>query len=55
MAIGPPGRSREPLHVIPMALALALAAFAGGAMGLVWDKLTGAGKPVDTQRAAPPR
>jgi len=39
MAIGPPGRPRDPIHVIPMALALALAAFAGGALGLIWHKV----------------
>lgn len=36
MAIGPSGRPHEPLYVVPMALALVLAAFAGGALGLVW-------------------
>ena len=42
------GRPHEPLHVIAMALALALAAFAGGALGLVWHKLAGTDKPVET-------
>ena len=37
MALGSPGRRPEPLHVIPMALALVLAAFLGGALGLVWQ------------------
>lgn len=36
MPLGPSGRRNEPLHVIPMALALILAAFLGGALGLVW-------------------
>jgi hypothetical protein len=37
MALGHPGRHNEPLHVVPMALALVLAAFLGGALGLVWQ------------------
>ena len=36
MPLGPSGRPKEPLHVVAMALALALAAFLGGALGLVW-------------------
>ncbi len=36
MALGSPSRRQEPLYVFPMALALALAAFLGGALGLVW-------------------
>ena len=36
MALGPPGRRNEPLHVGIMALALVLAAFLGAALGLVW-------------------
>jgi hypothetical protein len=36
MALGPSGRRKEPLYVVPMALALVLAAFLGGALGLVW-------------------
>lgn len=51
MPIGPPGRPREPLNVIAMALALLLAAFAGGALGLIWHKLAGEGKPVETATA----
>jgi hypothetical protein len=47
MALGPP-RRREPLYVIPTALALAVAAFAGGALGLVWHKLSGSGTPAET-------
>ena len=37
MALGPPGRRNEPLYVMPMALALVLAAFLGAALGLVWQ------------------
>jgi len=37
MPLGSSGRHNEPLHVVPMALALALAAFAGAAIGLVWQ------------------
>ena len=37
MALGSPGRRPEPLHVIPMALALVFAAFLGAALGLVWQ------------------
>ena len=51
MPIGPPGRPREPLHVVAMALALALAAFAGGALGLMWHKLSGEGRVVETTTA----
>lgn len=40
MPIGPPNRPQEPLYVFRMALALALAAFTGGALGLVWYWLT---------------
>jgi hypothetical protein len=36
-----------------MALALALAAFAGGALGLVWHKLSGDETPVETATANP--
>ena len=36
MHLGPPSRRKEPLNVIAMALALALAAFLGAAMGLIW-------------------
>jgi uncharacterized protein involved in exopolysaccharide biosynthesis len=39
MTLGPPGRRDEPLHVFWMALALVLAAFVGGAAGLVWHAL----------------
>jgi hypothetical protein len=37
MTLGSPNRRNEPLHVIPMALALVLAAFLGAALGLVWQ------------------
>ena len=37
MTLGPSGRNNDPLHVIPMALALVLAAFLGAALGLVWQ------------------
>jgi hypothetical protein len=53
MPLTPSGRPREPLHVIAMAVALALAAFAGGALGLVWHKLAGDEKPVDSAAANP--
>jgi len=36
MALGPPGKRDEPLHVFWMALALAVAAILGGAAGLLW-------------------
>ena len=37
MPLGPSGRRNEPLNVIAMALALACAAFLGGALGLIWQ------------------
>lgn len=37
MALGGAGGSRERLGVIPMALALVLAAVAGAALGFVWQ------------------
>ena len=54
MPIGPSSRPRDPLRVVPMALALALAAFAGGALGLVWHKVFGEDKPADAGAATPP-
>ncbi len=51
MALGQPGRRNEPLHVVPMALALVLAAFLGGAVGLVWQS-AGFGED-DEPEAAP--
>ena len=41
MAIGTPGRRPDPIHVIPMALALVLAAFLGAAIGLMWHAFSG--------------
>lgn len=52
MPIGPSSRPRDPIHVIPMALALAVAAFAGGALGILWHKLAGNDKPAETSAAA---
>ena len=37
MALGPSGRRNEPLYVVPIALALMLAAALGGAAGLIWQ------------------
>jgi hypothetical protein len=39
MAIGPPGRRNEPLHVVAMALMLIAAAFLGAGLGLAWHAL----------------
>jgi len=50
MALGPSGRRNEPLHVIPMALALVLAAFLGAALGLIWQS---AGFGADGEQSAP--
>ena len=36
MTLGP-SRRDEPLYVVPMALALALAAALGGAAGVIWQ------------------
>ena len=44
MALGSSGRRNEPLYVVPMALALALAAFLGAALGLVWQSVGFGGK-----------
>ena len=52
MALGPPGRRNEPLYVVPMALALVLAAFLGAALGLVWQS---AGFGADAAAEAPPK
>lgn len=41
MDMTPPGGGPESLRVIRMALALVLAAFLGGALGLVWQALQG--------------
>lgn len=37
MTLGPSGRRDEPLHVVPMAFALVLAAALGGAAGVIWQ------------------
>jgi hypothetical protein len=47
MPIGPSSRPQEPLHVVGMAIALAVAAFGGGALGLVWHWLAGEDVPED--------
>lgn len=41
MPIGHHNRPQEPLQVFAMALALALAAFLGGAAGIIWNWLSG--------------
>ena len=51
MALGPPGRRNEPLHVGIMALALVLAAFLGAALGLVWQS-AGFGEDAEAEAAA---
>ncbi len=53
MALGPSGRGNEPLNVGWMALALILAAFLGGALGLIWHSLDG-DEEATTTTAAPP-
>jgi hypothetical protein len=50
MALGQSGRRNEPLYVVPMALALVLAAFLGAALGLVWQS---AGFGGDAKDAVP--
>jgi hypothetical protein len=47
MPIGPSSRPQEPLYVMRMALALALAAFGGGSLGLLWHWLSGEDAPDD--------
>jgi ferric-dicitrate binding protein FerR (iron transport regulator) len=59
MSLGTPRRPAEPLRVLAMAAALAFAAFAGGALGLVWqsvglgsdqaDRATKADKPPQSE------
>lgn len=51
MPIGSSGRPQEPLHVFAMLLALALAAFAGGALGVVWHWLAGDAPGADEVQA----
>ena len=46
-----PRRRKQPLHVIPMALALILAAFAGAAIGLIWQSSDLAADEEDTGQA----
>ncbi|AKH42662.1 hypothetical protein FHS61_000432 [Altererythrobacter atlanticus] len=50
MQTGQAGRRKEPLHVWMMALVLALAAFAGAALGLVWQS-SGLGDDPAEERA----
>jgi hypothetical protein len=47
MPLGPSSRPQEPLHVFGMAIALATAAFLGGALGLVWHWAAGEDVPED--------
>jgi len=47
MPLGPSSRPQEPLHVLGMAIALALAAFLGGALGLIWHWAAGEDVPED--------
>jgi len=47
MPLGPSSRPQEPLHVLGMALALVLAALAGGALGLLWHWAAGEDGPED--------
>ncbi len=53
MPLGPPGRPRESLHVTAMALALVVAALAGGMLGIVWHKLAGDEKAADAGTTRP--
>lgn len=39
--LGSPPRAREPLHLLWIAGALTLAAFLGGALGLLWHAASG--------------
>jgi hypothetical protein len=52
MPLGPSSRPQESLHVFGMAIALALAAFLGGALGLVWHWAAGEDVPEDQIEAA---
>lgn len=52
MPLGPSSRPPEPLHVVPMAIALALSAFLGGALGLLWHWAAGEDVPEDQIEAA---
>jgi hypothetical protein len=53
MSLSPSGRPRERLHVIAMALALVVAALAGGVLGIVWHKFAGDEKAADGASANP--
>ncbi len=44
---GEPPRRRPPLYVIPMGIALVLAAFLGAAVGLVWQSSGLGEEPVE--------
>ena len=55
MPLGTPGRRKEPLYVIPMAFALILAAFLGGALGLVWNAADFGGSDETAPPPAPVR
>lgn len=48
---GGPPRETAPLYVLPMALALLLAAFLGAAVGLVWQS-SGLGEEVEEGEGA---
>ena len=50
MTLGSPGRRDEPLYVVPMALALVLAAALGGAAGVIWQWIGFGG---EEEQAAP--
>jgi len=51
MPIGPSSRPQEPLHIFAMALALTLAAFTGGALGVLWQWAAGEEVPEDAIEA----
>ncbi len=53
MTLGPSGRRQEPLYIVRMAGALVLAAFLGGALGLVWQA-TGFGDDRPAEVDSPP-
>ncbi|MBO9518362.1 MAG: hypothetical protein J7493_09870 [Porphyrobacter sp.] len=52
MTTGPSGKRKEPLYVIPMALALILAAIFGAAFGLIWHATGFGAKPAPAATAA---
>ena len=53
MQIGPPSRPPERLHVFVIAFALVLAAFTGGAAGLVWNWLAGGQGTAESATVSP--